>query len=299
MGLQEEFESLTVEQICNYPGQSKEEHLQLDFKTINNANLKSEDDKRTLAIALSGFANSSGGLIVWGVDARKNKLGIDAATALREIDELGLFCSRLNELTNQAAQPSIEGVIHRKFETSIDKGFAVSLIPESTATPHMAKLGENRYYKRNGQSFLMLEHYDLDDMFGRRPRPNLQLTIKSSWESNEHVNIEISVLNIGRGLAKYVGFFAEVVGATLSHVSRPLSNASSLNPGRQMFEYANINQVIHANSIRIVLGSATLQPTSNDPVRVVIDLYCEYMSTRRTEFLVAPRATEFADAGSS
>ena len=30
----------------------------------------------------------------------------------------------------------------------------------------MAKLGEDRYYKRSGDSFRKMEHFDLEDMFG-------------------------------------------------------------------------------------------------------------------------------------
>jgi predicted HTH transcriptional regulator len=60
------------------------------------------DDKRNLAKCLSGFANSSGGIIVWGVDARKNAQGIDCASAASEIASIRQFLSRLNELTGEA-----------------------------------------------------------------------------------------------------------------------------------------------------------------------------------------------------
>jgi predicted HTH transcriptional regulator len=72
MNIHSTFDTLDLEAIRNFVAEQKEETLDLDFKAISNPELKSHDDRRNLARAISGFANASGGLIVWGVDARKN-----------------------------------------------------------------------------------------------------------------------------------------------------------------------------------------------------------------------------------
>jgi len=167
MNLTETFESLCANEVQEFIKLGQEENLHLDFKTVNNPNLGT-DDKRNLAKGLSGFANSSGGIIVWGVDARKSTQGIDCATAPAEIPNVKLFLSRLNTLTGDAVSPLVDGVRHKSIETTQGKGFAVTLVPESASGPHMAKLGEDRYYKRSGDSFYRMEHFDLEDMFGRR-----------------------------------------------------------------------------------------------------------------------------------
>jgi hypothetical protein len=46
------------------------EDLHLDFKQLQRP-FEHRDDKRNLAKALSGFANSDGGIIIWGIDARE------------------------------------------------------------------------------------------------------------------------------------------------------------------------------------------------------------------------------------
>ncbi len=43
-----------------------------------------EDDRKTLAEALSGFANSDGGVIVWGVDCRQG-VGKDESDATQSV----------------------------------------------------------------------------------------------------------------------------------------------------------------------------------------------------------------------
>ncbi len=84
----------------------------------------------------------------------------------------------------------------------------------------MAKLGEDRYYKRNGQQFLKMEHFDLEDMFGRRQKPDLKINISKSRDINPpfHEQMNILVINSGRALARHVGFFAVVEGARASRV---------------------------------------------------------------------------------
>ena len=80
MTLAATFDALSAADIANFIANGQEEHLQLDFKTVTGPALNARDDRKNLAVAMSGFANSSGGLIVWGVVARKNEAGIDCAT---------------------------------------------------------------------------------------------------------------------------------------------------------------------------------------------------------------------------
>jgi hypothetical protein len=131
--LLEIFNQLDAAALDEFIRQGQEEHLHLDFKTVSNANLNGADDKKNLAKAVSGFANSSGGLIVWGVDARKNPLGIDCASGLNEISPIQLFVSRLTTLTGQSVSPLVDGIIHKPIIFGAEKGCAVTLVPESQA----------------------------------------------------------------------------------------------------------------------------------------------------------------------
>lgn len=63
----------------------------------------------------------------------------------------------------------------------------------------MAKMGEDRYYKRSGHRTYRMEHFDVADMFGRRARPKLELTLRSRSNGNE---ILFGLKNTGRGVAR-------------------------------------------------------------------------------------------------
>jgi len=202
------FDKKIIEEYIKY---NQEENLSLEFKQISSANFNLRDDRKNFAKALSGFANSSGGLIVWGVEASKNPQGIDCAHATREIESLSLFLSKLNQYTGEFVSPIVEEVKHKKINTKGDKGFAITLIPQSDIGPHMAKAGEDRYYKRSGDSFYKMEHFDIEDMFGRRKKPKLFFSTQiikrgvSGGPQGKSFGCEIvlGIQNTGRGTAKY------------------------------------------------------------------------------------------------
>ncbi|TGM60592.1 ATP-binding protein [Leptospira meyeri] len=209
MSLIQQFQSIDIPTIERYVEEMEQETLFLDFKTVRGGSLKSDDDKKNLSKALSGFANSAGGLIVWGVLAKKNENNIDCATKCEPIQNISQFYSRLNELTGEYVQPLVEKVEHKILisDQIHDIGFAVSLIPESLSPPHMAVI-DGRYYKRSGASFYPLEHFDLEDMFGRRRKANLSLShklINSPGDANKiNVQIIIQIVNTGKGVAEHV-----------------------------------------------------------------------------------------------
>jgi predicted HTH transcriptional regulator len=201
VNLVEVFESMTLKDLDNFINTGQEENIYLDFKLVNKADLSNADDKRNLAKALSGFSNSSGGLIVWGVEARKNPQGIDCAVGKKDIESIQLFISRLNEFTGMAVSPIVAGVFHKPIPSSGDKGFAVTFVPENDSGPHMAKMREDRYYKRSGASFYRMEHFDLEDMFGRCKKPKLTLSTRIAGK-RPNVAILLGIKNDGRGTAK-------------------------------------------------------------------------------------------------
>ncbi|MGE4158833.1 MAG: helix-turn-helix domain-containing protein [Planctomycetota bacterium] len=110
MDLLTAFQRFNLQTIDDYIATKRSEDLQLDFKTVNKAEMTKED-RKTLAVSISGFANSSGGLIVWGIDARKVD-DVDCAQEKRPIQNIQQFISRLNDLTGSASHPDVTGVQH-------------------------------------------------------------------------------------------------------------------------------------------------------------------------------------------
>ena len=69
----------------------------LDFKGAEQ--LKDKDVKKIWSEALAGFANTEGGVLVWGIDARPDPITkIDCASGLSLVKKPATFVSRLKEL---------------------------------------------------------------------------------------------------------------------------------------------------------------------------------------------------------
>lgn len=199
--LRDWFEGLTSARVRSMVGSQQENRL-LDFKLLRGSALTAGDDRRNFAIALSGFANAEGGVVVWGVDARRDPSAqhIDQVVAAPGLEHAKLALARLFELSPSACSPFPTGVEHRELR---GKGgapsFVATFVPASDEGPHMARLGEDRYYARAGGSFVRMEHFQLADMFGRRARPALEVTARCMSPSNGEVRVTIT--NTGRGAA--------------------------------------------------------------------------------------------------
>ena len=89
-----------------------QEFLELDFKRKENASNGefSTNDRRMLAEALSGFANSAGGLLVIGVDARQGADGVDCAQATKPVTDIRRFLADANTEIGRLVQPRLAGV---------------------------------------------------------------------------------------------------------------------------------------------------------------------------------------------
>jgi hypothetical protein len=112
MTLHETFSNLAVDDVESYIALRQEENLHLDFKTANSR--FDREDRKNLAKAVSGFANSDGGLIVWGVSTARDSFGVEYATGLQPISPLSAFMAALNKCSGEAANPTVNGVDHRR-----------------------------------------------------------------------------------------------------------------------------------------------------------------------------------------
>lgn len=227
-------DSLDEASILQLVNRQEQEHLHLDFKTVNHGDFRSRDDRRSLAEAISGFANSDGGVVIWGIEARKTADSIDAASALKLIPNVAACRSRLEQLTGEATLPRPVGVRHRDISIESDAGVIVSIIPRDNRTVRMAKLGEDRYFKRSGDSFYRMEHYDILDALARRAQPELEIRVTPKFGSATFSDdapdiillLEVSIHNVGSVLARFVAIRLDGTADMLTVEPLALSNST-------------------------------------------------------------------------
>jgi hypothetical protein len=194
----------TKERLDRMIAEGIEESLTLDYKRA--ASLENTDGRKAeITKDVSSFANSSGGVVIYGIA----EFGDDARRHLPE--RLDPF--RRDDISRewlaqviQTIQPRIEGLaIHPvTISESANTVCYVVEIPQSH-TAHMAR--DHRYYKRHHFGSLAMEDYEVRDVMNRRTHPRIRASIfinRITSRVDPDGAILVKLENVGRTLAKHV-----------------------------------------------------------------------------------------------
>ena len=293
--LQQLFESLSTETALEALIQDKrEENLHLEFKQKSdrrNGDL-TDPERRAFSKAISGFANADGGVLVFGIETSRGADGVDRAISLKPIDGHARFRAKLMDSILNATHPVADDIKIECINSTTESGYVRCLIPASSMPPHRAVLAEHQYWKRVSTGHRRMEHYELEDVFGRRLRPKLKLFIEQTPRegSDRIVDVRMYLLNEGRGVARHAGFLCrfEADSSVQDCIGMGLTNISSLNSGAPVVTYANDISVIHANGIYLSTGQIVLLRESTTlPLHVTVSWYAEDTETRQAAGLVS------------
>jgi hypothetical protein len=174
-------------------------------------------------------------------------------------------------------------------------GVVVTLVPETDSGPYMAKLGEQRYFKRSGDSFYQMEHFDLEDMFGRRQKPKIEILFEEGKAEGGIEELVVFLFNQGRAIARHAGFVISLNNVEIIRVDHGMNNISAINSGRPVISHNN-QSVIHPNGIRVNLGSIHFRRI--DPSQAIegeVTLYCEGTQSLKRFLTVAAAAPAVSD----
>jgi len=270
----------------------EKESIHLEFKTKKDrSHGKLEDSERfQFSRALSGFANSDGGILVWGIETDEN----EEAKELKPVTDIAEFHAAIKKSLLNSTQAVVDNVLVDVIseDNSAGSGYLKCFIPASEKTPHRAMLANREYYKRTTEGFYRLEHFDLEDMFGRRPHPSLTLylELRSRPGDDPHEELHFGLINSGRGIAKHAGLLCRFRQNIISVAGvHGLSNLTSVNHGLPTVGYADNMGVIHPTGVVNFVGHAILrQQTKGLPIHVNVSWYCENMAMRSHEGDVVP-----------
>jgi hypothetical protein len=146
-----EVESLIRHQI--------QESIHLDYKA---SPALSPEKTNEIAKDVSAFANSDGGILIYGVEEDKDRhvpLKIDNGVDSKWSREW------LEQIITSHISPKIEGIEITQIEVG-EKRFVVCVKVPKMLGPHLAS--DKRFYKRFNFSSFPMEHYEIEDLRARR-----------------------------------------------------------------------------------------------------------------------------------
>jgi hypothetical protein len=217
--------------------------------------------KEIWSTALAGFANTGGGILIWGIDARPtatagNERKVDAASDLRLVPHPDALKSDLTRLHHTATDPPIAGVSIEPVMDQAGAGFVVCLIPESSHKPHRAEFVTNKpYYMRVGDDFLVMPPAVLRSMFF--PQSSLRYTVRIKCQGRNLQNPRagtfdffVTIRNVGNATARepFVVLQVSPYGTTAPSVNHRLGWQS-----------------VHVENGTGLLGGASIHPGATAP----------------------------------
>jgi hypothetical protein len=186
-----------------------EENLLLDYKRADSL-AKTDGKKTEVTKDVSSFANSSGGVLIYGVaefddDARRH-----LPERLDPIQRSEIKKEWLDQVI-QTIQPRIEGVvIHPVTISEPDNTVCYVVEVPQSHTAHMAR--DHRYHKRHNFTTAHMEDYEVRDVMNRKTHPKIRAFIRINRPvSYKHEGtIVVRLENYGHILARHVMVELEV-----------------------------------------------------------------------------------------
>ncbi len=199
----------TASDVHNLVGRSEDLHL--ETKTCGDS--FNDTDQGRLAKALSSFANSDGGVLIYGLASeREAEVARDVITREAPLADAEAVRSRITGLIGQLTDPPVENVLTKTtlLRENSHSGFVVVLIPRCDGILRRSK--KNReFYRRHGSSSLPMENYEIAEYYGRRTSAKLELwwdiktlgTTGDTPNRNRDIAVLFGIKNVGRRIAKY------------------------------------------------------------------------------------------------
>ena len=208
----------TEERIQKLISDRIEEGAQLDYKAAGAIGL-SESKKTEITKDISAFANSSGGMVIYGVTEFSEEGKRHLPERIDPIDAREFSREWLDQIVGQI-NPRIDGI--QIFPVQIGsvewQRCYVVQIPKSF-TAHQAR--DLRYYRRyNFESVAMADH-EIRDVMNRRIHPKLEFKIKPFRTGHATTKVAVRIWNKGTVVPNRYGVLVLLPTVVGGYSNRP------------------------------------------------------------------------------
>lgn len=268
------------------------EGLHLECKAPGSPQL-GKDLKKTLATAISGFSNTAGGVILWGISTtQRAHSGLDVLTQIEPIGQCGSFLRQIETIIPTLSTPPVVNARNKtiKKRPRDTGGVVATRIPKHIGDPVQSN-EDNHFYFRSGANFVMAPYEMIQRLFLATDSPDLQPVFDSRlvklaedgfWE------LPIIVANRSSAVGRDVHVSVEVLNASAcDQISSGdgLLDESHLNIGKTIFQkrldlvaHRGINQVIGTLKVKM-----KMEKRARRVLRLRIVIYADKMRARGVE----------------
>lgn len=199
----EEITQYDLEQLISL---KVEESIYLDFKQAGSLDF-SKEKKLEIGKDVSAFANSAGGLIIYGIKEDNH-----VADSFSFVNGNNFTKEWIEQVIQSGIQRKIEGliIIPIRVDNDLEKSIYVVKIPESNLAPHMTN---KKFYKRYNFESVQMEEYEIRNLYNRKEKTELIIhnvpILQPKYENKGRVDeiilfpMGFQVENIGKVIERY------------------------------------------------------------------------------------------------
>jgi hypothetical protein len=180
-----------------------EESINIEFKS-SGALSRTPSIKKEISKDVSAFANSDGGIIIYGIEEKNHRA--HSLSFINGDEFTKEFLEQVINSTIKRAVPNIK-IFAIRSNGDLNKSIYVVQIPSSVEAPHMNQ--DKRFYRRYNFESIMMDEYDVREMYGRKIQSELAISDLSisiisedGKEDETRFRINLAVKNTGESLVK-------------------------------------------------------------------------------------------------
>ena len=296
------FQSLSkysdLEQLITI-GEAEGQYLECKSRQVAQVE---HNDLSKIAKYISGFANTGGGVIIWGVaTTEKSQPNLDVLTQIEPLGSSQSFAKDVDRVAARSTEPTLRlppsKILHSKRGES--KGVVITFIPTSFGDP-IRSIRDKRFYYRNGDKFNEMPYEMLRRMFAGSTSPDLHpvfqksITVKNSegiWTIPLTLENHSSV--VAKDIEVVVNFVNDNSCESISS-DRGFSDSSDLNVGMRIF-ISNAGSIIIHRGLNKVIGKLFVKMKGrNELLKMELEIFASDMTARKWSVNIHLSKTEFS-----
>lgn len=246
--------------------------------------------RANFAKALSGFGNTEGGVILWGVSTTKHQhSGLDVLSQLEPIGKVVLLEKHINNHAFTLITPSLAGVESKVFceNKSDTRGIIATFIPKTLGDPIRSN-EDDHYYFRTGDEFKKAPYELIKRLFASTDQPDLIIMFDSrlnKLESDNNWNIPFLIVNRSNAVAENIKMSITILNpeAYEEIKFKNFKDTSEINPGKNMYMF-NVPDVVHRGLNSIVDKLDVKMKARKRTLKLCVSLYANRMRAKDVYF---------------
>jgi hypothetical protein len=173
----------TIETLQRHINEQIEENLHLDYKAAGALD-KTHAKKSELSKDVSSFANSDGGVLIYGIKENADR----TPGAIDAVDKSLFTKEWLEQVINSNISPRIHGITITSIdiENTNPKGVVYVVEVPKAHTAHQAE--DKKYYRRFNFMSTAMEDWEIKDIINRQNRTSAYVRFRPKSGNRFHVN---------------------------------------------------------------------------------------------------------------